>query len=159
MKFLFQILFIVFFANANGQELQPIKGILADGIRNNDDTQISYVLKRCLSLNLVLGNWMEEKGGERMKKSVANFFNQALFLQDFIVKLENDIEKAKNIKLSTKQEIEKTLLLNVKLISPLYVERLSRNYAASGSYFEKDAQLIEEIEICSDFQKYVDSLK
>ena len=159
MKFLFQIIFIVFFMKANAQDLQPIKGILENGIRNNDDTQISYVLKRCLSLNLVLGNWMEEKGGDRMKKSVDNFFNQALFLQGFIVKLENDIEKARKIKLSTKQEIEKALLLNVKVISPLYVERLSKNYAASGSYFEKDTQLTEEIEICSDFQKYVDSLK
>jgi hypothetical protein len=49
--------------------------------------------------------------------------------------------------------------LNIKVISPLYVERIAKNYATSGSYFEKDKQLTEEIGICSNFQKQLDSMK
>jgi hypothetical protein len=69
--------FIAFRTNSYGQELQPIKEIFERGIRNNDNAKIAYVLKRCVSLNLVMGNWMEEKGGESLKKAVKNFFYQA----------------------------------------------------------------------------------
>ena len=159
MKNLFKVIFIFFCTNAIGQELQPIKNILEAGIRSDDDVQISYVLKRCVALNLVMGNWMKEKGGERMKSSVSKFFDEALLLQEFSFELENKIEKARKIKVSTRQELEKALLLNLKIISPMYVERLAKNYAASGSYFEKDKQLTEEIGICSNFKKQLESMK
>jgi len=159
MKYLLKLIFIAFCANAIGQELQPIKNILERGIRSDDDVQISYVLKRCVALNLVMGNWMKEKGGERMKSSVSKFLDEALLLQEFSFELENKIETARKIKVSTRQELEKALQLNIKVISPLYVERLAKNYAASGSYFENDRQLAEEIKICSNFQKHLDSMK
>jgi hypothetical protein len=159
MKYLLKLIFITFCAGVSGQELQPIKNILERGIRSDDDVQISYVLKRCVALNLVMGNWMKDKGGERMKSSVSKFLDEALLLQEFSFELENKIETARKIKVSTRQELEKALLLNIKVISPLYVERLAKNYAASGSYFEKDRQLTEEIGICSNFQKHLDALK
>ena len=81
MKNLFKIIFIAFCANVSAQELQPIKNILESGIASGDNAKISYVLKRCVTLNLVMGNWMQEKGGEPLKKSVDNFFNQALLLK------------------------------------------------------------------------------
>jgi len=159
MKNLFKIIFIAFCANVSGQELQPIKNILESGIASGDNAKISYVLKRCVTLNLVMGNWMQEKGGEPLKKSVDNFFNQALLLKQLSFDIENDIEKQRKIKLSSVAELEKSLLLNIKLISPLYVERLTKNYAVNGSYFENDAQLKDEILICSDFSKHLNTLK
>ena len=159
MKFLFKLIVIAFCANASGQELQPIKNILEAGIASGDNAKIAYVLKRCITLNLVMGNWMQEKGGEPLKKSVDNFFNQALLLKQLSFDVENEIEKQRKIKLSSKDELEKSLLMNIKLISPLYVQRLTKNYATNGSYFENDAQLKDEISICSNFSKYLNTFK
>lgn len=159
MKYLFKLIVIAFCANASGQELQPIKNILEAGIASGDNAKIAYVLKRCITLNLVMGNWMQEKGGEPLKKSVDNFFNQALLLKQLSFDVENEIEKQRKIKLSSKDELEKSLLMNIKLISPLYVQRLTKNYAANGSYFENDAQLKDEISICSNFSKHLNTFK
>lgn len=114
MKFILKLIFIAFCVKSYGQELQPIKQILERGIRNNDNAQIAYVLKRCVSLNLVMGNWMEAKGGESLKKATENFFHQALVQKQLSFEIENSIEKDRNIKLSTKAELEETLLVNIK---------------------------------------------
>ena len=159
MKKLLCILFLTLCSLAHGQDLQPIKQILENGLRTNDKSQISYALKRCVTLNLVMGNWMQEKGGESLKPAVENYFSSAVVLSEISFEIENNIERDRKIKLSTKEELEKGLMTNIKLISPLYIDRLSKNYAATGSYFEKDEQLKDEILICSNFTKYLKTLR
>ena len=102
---------------------------------------------------------MQEKGGESLKPAVENYFNSAVVLSEISFEIENNIERDRKIKLSTKEELEKGLMTNIKLISPLYIDRLSKNYAATGSYFEKDEQLKDEILICSNFTKHLKTLR
>jgi hypothetical protein len=139
------------------QELAPIKTILDEGIKENDDAKIVYVMKRCIVLNTVMANWMELKGGESMKPSVENFNSQIIKLRAISFKLDNEIEKKRKLKISSTKQLDKVLLNDIKNISPLYIDRLAKNYAASGSYFEKDAQLKEEVTICADFYKYLNT--
>lgn len=159
MKSLFTLLLILCCLNSTAQDLKPLKPILDSGVINSDNPQLAYAMKRCITLNLVMGNWMQEKGGERMKNAVDNFFTQAQILKEVSFEIENKIEKERKVKISSKNDLEKSLLSSVKLISPMYVDRLAKNYAASGSYFDNDEQLKEEISICADFQKYLKSIR
>jgi hypothetical protein len=146
---------LIFSSLVHAQELAPIKTILDEGLKENDNAKIVYVIKRCIALNTVMANWMELKGGESMKPSVENFNNQVILLRAISFNLDNEIEKKRKLKISSTKELDAVLLNNLKNISPIYIDRLVKNYAASGSYFEKDAQLKEEITICADFNKYL----
>jgi hypothetical protein len=124
-------LFVLFQCNLLiAQELKPLKPILDSGVINSDNPQLAYAMKRCITLNLVMGNWMQEKGGERMKSAVANFFTQAQLLKEVSFDIENKIEKERKLKTSSKNDLEKSLLSSIKLISPMYIDRLTKNYAA-----------------------------
>ena len=156
------ILFLCLYIFCNllqAQELKPLKPILDSGVINSDNPQLAYAMKRCITLNLVMGNWMQEKGGERMKNAVDNFFIQAQLLKEVSFDIENKIEKERKVKITNKNDLEKSLISSIKLITPMYVDRLTKNYAASGSYFDNDEQLKEETFICADFQKYLKSIR
>ena len=159
MKSLFALLAIFCCLNSTAQELKPLKPILDSGVINSDNPQLAYAMKRCITLNLVMGNWMQEKGGERMKNAVDNFFIQAQLLKEVSFDIENKIEKERKVKITNKNDLEKNLISSIKLITPMYIDRLTKNYAASGSYFDNDEQLKEEIFICADFQKYLKSIR
>jgi hypothetical protein len=159
MKSLFALLAIFCCLNSTAQELKPLKPILDSGVINSDNPQLAYAMKRCITLNLVMGNWMQEKGGERMKNAVDNFFIQAQLLKEVSFDIENKIEKERKVKITNKNDLEKSLISSIKLITPMYIDRLTKNYAASGSYFDNDEQLKEEIFICADFQKYLKSVR
>lgn len=159
MKQILAIAIIFYTIVSTAQDFKPIKPILENGIKKHDNTQVAYALKRCITLNLVMGNWMEEKGGENLKNVAKNFFEQALLLKELSFEIENGIEKSRKTKISTRDELEVILLSTVKNITPLYVDRLTKNYALSGSYFDNDEQLKEEIFICADFQKYLKSIR
>jgi hypothetical protein len=157
MKYIFSLFFCIACSSVFGQELMPIKKILDEGIASNDNPKIAYVLKRCITLNSVMARWLKEKGGQDMQQTVENFTKQIVVLRDVSFKLENEIERDRKIKISSAKELDAILIQNIKDISPHYIDRLSKNYVTSGSYFENDAQLKEEITICADFFKYINN--
>lgn len=157
MKYIFSIFFCIACSSVFGQELMPIKKILDEGMASNDNPKIAYVLKRCITLNSVMALWLKEKGGQDMQQTVENFTKQIVVLREVSFKLENEIEHDRKIKISSDKELDAILLQNIKNISPYYIDRLSKNYVTSGSYFENDVQLKEEITICADFFKYINN--
>jgi hypothetical protein len=159
MKQILAITIIFYTIVSTAQDFKPIKPILENGIKKQDNAQVAYALKRCITLNLVMGNWMEEKGGENLKNVAKNFFEQGLLLKELSFEIENGIEKSRKTKISTRDELEVMLLSTVKNITPLYVDRLTKNYALSGSYFDNYTMLKDEISICSNFRQYLNSVK
>ena len=153
MKLLFYFFIIFNSINLSAQQLKPLKPILENALNVNDNSMLAYALKRCVYLNFLMGTWMNEKGGSgpAMKEAIKNYFEQADRLRILAFQLDSKIEEERNIKVST---VDEWLKSNQQLqinITKLYVDRLGKNIATSGSYFDNDTELKNDIDICRNF--------
>jgi hypothetical protein len=157
MKFLLYFFMIFSSINSSAEQLKPLKPILENALNANDNSMLAYSLKRCVYLNFLMGTWMKEKGGSgaAMQEAIKNYFEQADKLKNLAFQLDRKIEEDRGIKISTVDEWFKSnqqLQIN---ITKLYVDKLGKNMAASGSYFANDTELKNDIDICRNFMGYI----
>ena len=151
--------FLIFFISINSyaQQLKPLKPIVENALNTNDNSMLAYSLKRCVYLNFLMGTWMKEKGGSssETKDAIKNYFEQADKLRIIAFQLDSKIEKDRGIKVSTVDEWLKSNQQLQTTITKLYVDRLVQNIATSGSYFDNDTELKNDVVICRNFMEYV----
>jgi hypothetical protein len=120
--------------------------------RTKDETRITYLLNRCAALQLNVSALMLKSG----KEEVSNQYRKSaqLYMQ-LAAAIDETTDKKRGVK---KSDPSKNVQISVTNMASLYSQKLNDNYAKSGDYIVGDKQIKNELEDCTDHEKFVQSI-
>lgn len=132
---------------AQNPELIPLIEILGQVADAPDDdvSKVIYLMQRCSGLQLALSSLIEESSPDLAKIAVASSSSFAMQAATLGINL----AKERGV---SDPDVERMAIEVRELVTLLYQDYLdwaNDNYRTKGAYFESDAQLQQEIEICS----------
>ena len=120
--------------------------------RTKDETRITYLLNRCAALQLNVSALMLKSGNEEVSNK---YRKSAQLYMQLAAAIDEGTDKKRGVK---KSDPSKNVQISVTNMASLYSQKLNDNYAKSGDYIVGDKQIKNELEDCTDHEKFVQSI-
>ena len=133
-------------------ELVSFEQIKEQFKRTKDETRITYLLNRCAALQLNVSALALKGGDEEVSKKYR--MSAQLYMQ-LAAAVDEATDKKRGVK---KSDTSKNVQITVTNMASLYSQKLNDNYAKSGDYIINDKELKNELEDCTDHEKFIQSI-
>ena len=129
------LLFYNIDAEAGKTELIPLTSVLKN--IGEDPNKLVYFLERCLALDIILLNWMEENNQQTLAKNIEK---QSMALMAMRLKLFSKMPSPPTVEWSDKM---------VHRLGKIYTEEMLNQYALTGR--KLNGFVVKDIDVCKTF--------
>ena len=129
------LLFYNIDAEAGKTELIPLTSVLKN--IGEDPNKLVYFLERCLALDIILLNWMEENNQQTLARNIEK---QSMALMAMRLKLFSKMPSPPTVEWSDKM---------VHRLGKIYTEEMLNQYALTGR--KLNGFVVKDIDVCKTF--------